>query len=320
MIDSSKELVSVVTPCYNEEENIERLCETLRGVFAELEEYDYEHIIVDNYSTDNTRTILRSIAGGDPRVKVIFNSRNFGYIRSMYHGVMQTTGEAVTVIAADLQDPPELIADLLAKRAEGFDVVMAVKDDSQEGRFMFALRKLFYRVIRNLSDEVKMVDNFFGFGIFDRKVIDFLRQIEEPHPYFRGLISEAGMKQTVLKYTQPVRERGATNFNLYRLYDFAMIALTNYSKIPIRMISVFGIIFGFLSLVLGVLTLVVKLLKWSIFPGGVAALMVTFFFFVAVNFLFLGLLGEYILSIHSRVSKKPHVFEMERINFDRPPT
>ena len=317
MTDSPKELVSVVTPCYNEEENVERLCETVRGVFAELRGYDYEHIIIDNYSTDNTRTILRSIAGHDPRVKLIFNSRNFGYIRSMYHGVMQTTGDAVTVIAADLQDPPELIKDLLEKRAEGFDVVMAVKDDSREGKLMFALRKLFYRVIRNLSDEVKMVDNFFGFGIFDRKVIEFLRQMDEPHPYFRGLISEAGMKQAVLQYTQPVRERGATNFNLYRLYDFAMIALTNYSKIPIRMISVFGILFGLSSLVLGVLTLIVKLLKWSIFPVGVAALMVTFFFFIAVNFLFLGLLGEYILSIHSRVSKKPHVFEMERINFDR---
>ena len=317
MTDAKKQIVSVVTPCYNEEENIQLLYETVRNVFDELPEYEYEHLIIDNFSTDNTRTVLRSIAGGDPRVKLIFNSRNFGYIRSMYHGVMQTTGDAVTVLAADLQDPPALIKDLLEKRAEGFDVVMAVKEDSQEGRLMFALRSLFYKMIRNLSDEVKMVDNFFGFGIFDRKVIEFLKQMDEPHPYFRGLIAEAGMKRTVLKYVQPLRKRGSTNFNLYRLYDFAMIALTNYSKIPIRLISVFGIIFGMSSLVLGVLTLIVKLMKWSIFPVGVAALMVMFFFFIAVNFLFLGLLGEYILSIHSRVSKKPHVFEMERINFDR---
>mgnify|MGYP001241295900 CR=1 FL=1 len=316
MTESSRELVSVVTPCYNEEENVEQLCAAVRAVFEELGEYDYEHLLIDNFSTDNTRTILRAIARRDPKVKLIFNSRNFGYIRSMYHGVMQTVGDAVTIVAADLQDPPELIKELLKKRAEGFDVVMAVKDDSKEGRMMFAIRRVFYKVIRNLSDDVKMVDNFFGFGVFDRRVVDFLKQMDEPHPYFRGLISEVGLKQTVLKYVQPERKRGSTNFNLYRLYDFAMIALTNYSKIPIRIISVFGIIFGLMSMAMGLLTLIVKLLKWSIFPVGVAALMVTFFFFIAINFMFLGLLGEYILSIHSRVSRKPHVFEMERINFD----
>ena len=311
------ELISIVTPCFNEEETIVKLCEKIQSVFSGLEKYDFEHIIIDNFSTDNTRTLLRGLAEKDSRIKVIFNSRNFGFIRSTHHAILQTVGSGIIIMAADMQDPPELIPVFLEKRNHGYHSILAVKRSSKENRFMFLVRKMYYKVVKALSDEVIMVENFFGFGLFDRKVIECLKQIEDPYPYFRGLISEVGMMQTIVEYDQPAREKGKTKFNFYRLFDFAMIALTNYSKIPIRLFSLSGIIFAIAGFFLGCLTLIMKIFSWSFFPVGVAALLVGFFFFAGINFLMVGILGEYILAINSKVSRRPYVFEMDRINFDK---
>jgi polyisoprenyl-phosphate glycosyltransferase len=219
-------------------------------------------------------------------------------------------------MAADLQDPPELLPVFLEKREQGYHSILAVKRSSTENQFKFILRKIYYKVAKALSDEVPMVENFFGFGLFDRKVIDYLKQIEDPYPYFRGIISEIGMMQTIVEYDQPVREKGKTKFNFYRLFDFAMIGLTNYSKIPIRLVSLAGILLAASGFILGVLTLVMKIFNWSFFPAGMAALMIVSFCFMGVNFLVLGILGEYVLSVNTKVSRRPYVFEMERINFD----
>jgi polyisoprenyl-phosphate glycosyltransferase len=310
------ELISIVTPCYNEEDTIIELCDKIRSVFAALEGYDYEHVIIDNFSTDNTRAILRLLADQNSRVKVIFNSRNFGIIRSVHHAILQTIGSGVVIMAADLQDPPELLPIFLEKREQGYHSILAVKRSSKENQFKFVLRRIYYKVAKALSDEVPMIENFFGFGLFDRKVIDYLKQIEDPYPYFRGIISEIGMMQTIVEYDQPVREKGKTKFNFYRLFDFAMIGLTNYSKIPIRLISLSGVLLAASGFILGTLTLVMKIFNWSFFPTGVAALMIVSFCFMGVNFLMLGTLGEYILSINAKVSRRPYVFEMERINID----
>jgi polyisoprenyl-phosphate glycosyltransferase len=310
------ELISIVTPCYNEENTIIELCDKIRSVFAGLEGYDYEHVIIDNFSTDNTRAILRLLAEKDSRVKVIFNSRNFGIIRSVHHAILQTIGSSVVIMAADLQDPPELLPVFLEKREQGYHSILAVKKSSKENQFIFILRRIYYKVAKVLSDEVPMIENFFGFGLFDRKVIDYMKQIEDPYPYFRGIISEIGMMQTIIEYDQPVRKKGKTKFNFYHLFDFAMIGFTNYSKIPIRLISLSGVLFAISGFILGILTFVMKILNWSFFPAGMAALMIVTFCFMGINFLVLGILGEYILSINTKVSRRPYVFEMERINID----
>jgi polyisoprenyl-phosphate glycosyltransferase len=310
------ELISIVTPCYNEEGAIVELCDKVQSVFAGLEGYDYEHVIIDNFSTDNTRAILRQLAEKNSRIKVIFNGRNFGYIRSVHHAIMQTIGSGVVIMAADLQDPPELLPVFLEKWEQGYHSILAVKRSSKENQFKFVLRKIYYKLAKALSDEVPMIENFFGFGLFDRKVVDYLKQIEDPYPYFRGIISEIGMRQTKVEYDQPVREKGKTKFDFYRLFDYVMIGLTNYSKIPIRLISLSGILLATSGFILGILTLVMKMFNWSFFPTGMAALMIISFCFMGVIFLMLGILGEYILSINAKVSRRPYVFEMERINID----
>jgi polyisoprenyl-phosphate glycosyltransferase len=310
------ESISIVTPCYNEEDTIIELCEKVQSVFATIEGYDYEHVIIDNFSTDKTRAILRLLAEKNSKIKVIFNSRNFGYIRSVHHAILQTAGNSVVIMAADLQDPPELLPTFLEKRKEGYHSILAVKRSSKENQFKFLLRKIYYKVAKTLSDEVPMVENFFGFGLFDRKVIDHLKQIEDPYPYLRGIISEIGMMQAIVEYDQPVRKKGKTKFDFYRLFDFAMIALTNYSKIPIRLISLAGILLAGSGFILGALTFIMKILNWSFFPAGMAALMIVSFCFMGINFLVLGIIGEYILSINTKVSRRPYVFEMERINID----
>jgi polyisoprenyl-phosphate glycosyltransferase len=310
------ELISIVTPCFNEEDTIIELCDKIQSVFATIKGYDYEHVIIDNFSTDKTRAILRLLAEKNSKIKVIFNSRNFGYIRSVHHAILQTAGNSVVIMAADLQDPPELLPTFIEKRNEGYHSILAVKRSSKENQFKFLLRKTYYKVVKTLSDEVPMVENFFGFGLFDRKVIDHLKQIEDPYPYLRGIISEVGMMQAIVKYDQPVRKKGKTKFDFYRLFDFAMIALTNYSKIPIRLISLAGILLAASGLILGALTFIMKIFNWSFFSTGMAALMIVSFCFMGINFLVLGIIGEYILSINTKVSRRPYVFEMERINID----
>lgn len=308
-------LVSIVTACYNEEENVREVCERVRKVMAGLPGYDYEHIFIDNASKDQTVPILRELAREDTRVKVIVNARNFGHIRSPCHAILQAKGDVVVSLACDLQDPPELIADFVHKWEEGYKVVMGIKKDSEESALMFALRRLYYRTLRRLSD-VELVEHFTGFGLYDRQVIDVMRSINDPYPYFRGLIADIGFEIAKVEYVQPARKRGITKNNFYTLYDMAMLGLTSYTKVPLRIATMLGFASAALSLLVAFFYLVYKLIFWKSFELGLAPLVVGIFFFSSVQLFFLGIVGEYVGSIHTYVRHMPLVIEKERINFD----
>ena len=311
-------LISVVTPLFNEEDNVTDLCDRIAAVMQSLP-YDYEHICIDNCSRDRTAALLRERAAGDPRLKVIINARNFGHIRSPYHALLQATGDAAVIIAGDLQDPPELIPEFVRKWEEGFKSVMAVKPESTESSLMFFVRKAYYRMVNRISD-VPLVNNATGAGLYDRTVLDVLRRINDPYPYGRGLICEIGFPIATVPFVQPRRTRGVTSQNFYTLYDLAMLGITKHSKVPLRLMTMFGFGLSCLSLLAAFGYLVAKLLFWDSFELGLAPVLIGIFFFGAVQMFFLGLLGEYIGAIQTQVRNLPLVVEAERINFeDTPP-
>ncbi len=308
-------LISIVTPCYNEEENVEECYRRVRDLFAGLGQYRYEHIFIDNASQDKTVEILRRLAAEDKNVKVIVNSRNFGHIRSPYHAVLQAHGDAVVPFVADLQEPVELIGQFLEKWEAGCKIVMGVKIRSSESPVMFGIRKLYYRLVKRLS-EIELTDNFYGFGLYDQSIIEILRKIDDPYPYFRGLVAEIGFQPVKIEYHQPRRERGITKNNFYILYDMAMLGITSHSKVPLRLATFTGFCLGILSLLVAVGYFAYKLVFWNSFQVGMAPLVIGIFFFSAVQLFFTGILGEYIGAIHTHVLKRPLVTEKERINFD----
>ncbi|MBN1104990.1 MAG: glycosyltransferase family 2 protein [Deltaproteobacteria bacterium] len=308
-------LISIVTPCYNEEENVEKLYKQVKDVFAGLPEYVYEHIFIDNASKDRTVEILREIAGKDTNVKVIVNSRNFGPIRSPQHALLQAKGDAAISLVADLQDPPSMIIDFIKRWEEGYKRVVGVKKDSQESRFMYRVRRLYYYVISKLSD-TEQIPNSTGFGLYDKRIVDILRTVQDPYPYFRGLMSEIGFEAATIEYVQPARKRGLTKQNFYSLYDLAMLGITSHSKVPLRLATMLGFALAFLNLLIGLGYLIYKLLFWSRFDVGIAPVVIGLFFFASVQLFFIGIIGEYIGSIHTQVLKRPLVIEKERINFD----
>jgi polyisoprenyl-phosphate glycosyltransferase len=307
-------LITVITPCYNEQENIRLVYEEVKRVFDSLENYDYEHIFIDNASKDKTVDILKEIAETDKRVKIIVNARNFGHVRSPFHALRQARGDAVTGVVADLQDPPQLIKDFIKKWEEGYKVVMAVKTRSEESRIMFALRSLFYYTLNRLSD-TELVENFTGFGLYDRTVIDAINSLDDPYPYFRGLIGEIGFEAAKIEYIQPERKRGITKNNFFSLYDLAMLGLTSHSKVPLRLATMLGFLSSAVCFVSGLFYLVYKLLYWSSFTVGMGPIVIGLFFVASVQLFFLGIVGEYVGSIHTQVLKRPLVVEKERINF-----
>jgi len=308
-------LINVVTPCYNEEDNIIEVYERVKKAFSELSNYSYEHVFIDNASTDSTVKKLRQLAKHDKNVKVIVNARNFGNIRSSYYAITQTRGDAMILLVADLQDPPELIKDFIKKWEEGFKVVIGVKPKSKENFLMFFIRKLYYRLIVKIS-EVDLVKNFTGFGLYDKKIVDILKTIDDPYPYFRGLISEVGFERCEIEFEQPLRKHGKSKHNFYALYDVAMQGVTTHSKIPMRLATIAGFFLAILSFIISMVFLIAKIIFWKHFALGVAPIIVGLFFFSSIELFFIGLLGEYILSINTRVLKRPLVIEEERINFD----
>ncbi|ADW67263.1 glycosyltransferase family 2 protein [Granulicella tundricola] len=308
-------LVSIVSPCYNEEENVDILIERVRTLFAGMPQYRYEHILIDNNSSDRTVDILRGIALDDPHVKVIVNARNFGHIRSPQHAILEAQGDAVVVLLSDLQDPPELIGEFLREWEAGYPIVVATKSTSDESGLMYGIRSVYYRTIARLTD-VKVVEHFTGFGLYDRQVIEILkRDFPDPHPYFRGQIAEIGLPTKVLHYNQKRRMRGITKNNFYTLYDMAMLGITNLSKVPLRLVIFTGFVFAFLSLIAGLVYLVYKLVYWNRFELGLAPLMIGLFFLGSIQLVALGIIGEYIGSVHTIVQGRPLVTEKERINF-----
>jgi polyisoprenyl-phosphate glycosyltransferase len=310
--------VSVLTPCFNEEDNVEEVYRRVRAEFVKIGRYEYEHIFIDNNSTDDTIAILKRLAARDQNVKVIVNARNFGHVRSPMHGLFQARGDAVIGIVADLQDPPELIPELIAKWEEGYFMVLCIKRSSQERAVMFWLRRQYYRWVERLSS-IETFQDFTGFGLYDRKVVEAIRAFDDPYPYFRGMIAEIGLPHYEVHYDQPSRRRGVTKNNFYALYDLAMLGITNLSKVPLRFVTLLGFISSGLSLLVGILYLVYKLLFWSNFTVGIAPLVIGLFFLGSVQLLSMGILGEYIGSIQTQVRKRPYVVERERLNFEYPP-
>jgi len=309
-------LISVVTGSFNEEDNVTELHERISRTFSErLPEYALELIFIDNASTDRTVEVLRGIAKRDPRVKVIVNNRNFGHIRSGYHAFLQAIGDAVIVMASDLQDPPEMIVDFVKKWEEGYKIVLAQKTESHESPLFFIVRKTYYNIINRLS-EIELVKNATGFGLYDRRVVEDIRQVADPYPYFRGLICDLGYQRALIPFTQPARKRGFSKNNFYTLWDMAMLGLTNHSKVPLRLAIFAGCGVGAVSFLVALVYLIYKLLFWSNFQVGTAPLVIGMFFIGAVQLVFIGLLGEYIGAIHTQVLRRPPVIERERINFD----
>lgn len=305
--------ISILTPCYNEEENVDELYERIRAAMSATG-HEYEHIFIDNASTDGTVERIRLLAEKDKRVGAILNTRNFGHIRSPYYGLLQCQGQAVIAMASDLQDPPERIPEFIQKWEEGYKVVIGVKSKSQETGLLFLLRTLYYRVLRSLSD-VELIENFTGFGLYDQKVIGLLRQFDDPYPYFRGQIADLGFPIAKIDFTQPRRKRGLSKNNFYTLFDLAMLGVTGYTKIPLRLATMLGFAAAALSFLIGMSYLIYKLANWYNFTLGSAPVVIGLFFLGSIQLIFLGIVGEYIGAIYTQVIHRPLVIEKERINF-----
>ncbi|GAB4420929.1 MAG: glycosyltransferase family 2 protein [Bacteriovoracaceae bacterium] len=312
---SKRKLISIVTPCYNEEENVRELCCQIRHVMGTvLPEYDYEHIFIDNGSTDTTVALIKEESRVDKNVKGIVNSRNFGHIRSPFYGLVQANGDAVMLMVSDLQDPPSLIPEFVKKWEEGNEIVIGVKKGSEETPLMFVIRKAYYYLIEQLS-EIKLRKNYTGFGLYDKKIINILKDIKDPYPYFRGLVLELGYSVAEILYTQPKRVRGITKNNFFTLYDMAMLGICSHSKVPLRIATLTGFILAFISFLVSIGYLIAKLVLWDSFAMGMAPVVLGIFFFASVQLFFLGILGEYIGVIYTKITNRPLVFEKERINF-----
>jgi glycosyltransferase involved in cell wall biosynthesis len=306
--------VTVLVPCRNEATNVRAMFERLVEVFKRE---DWEVLFIDNASTDGTQEELRQLAAEETRVKVILNQRNFGHVRSPFHGLLQAQGDAVVVLPADLQVPPELIAEFVGKWREGAAVVLAQRSNSAEAPIFRMLRRAYYDVLRKLAD-VELHENTPGYGLYDRKVIEAFRTLDDPYPYVRGLVSELGFPVALVPYEEPRRTRGLSKNNFYTLYDVAMLGLTSHTKIPLRLATMLGFAASAVSFLVGLIYLVYKLVFWDRFALGVAPVVIGVFFFASVQLFFIGIIGEYLGAIHTRVAKRPLVIEKERIGFDSP--
>jgi len=309
--------ISIITPCLNEEDNIREIYIRIKNIFEGLPDYNYEHIFIDNASADKTIEILRQITKEDKNIKVILNTRDFGQVRSPMHAFMQAKGDAVIGICCDLQDPPELIPDFLKKWEEGFKMVLGVKNNTKDTLLMSFARKIFYKLMETMSDSnVKQIKNLTGFGLYDRQIVDIMKDIDDPCPYIRGLIGDIGFEPALIPFDKPARKKGLTKNNFYTLYDMAILGITSYSKVPLRIATLAGFTLSILSLLVAFCYFIAKILFWYSFPMGTAPIIISLFFFSSVQLFFIGVIGEYIGFIHTRQLKRPLVFEKERINFD----
>lgn len=315
-MSEKRKLLSVVIPTYNEQENVGPMTETLRAIFTEqLPAYDYEIIYIDNHSKDGTRQLLRKICAEDAHVKAIFNARNFGQLRSPVHGLRQAYGDAVIRLNADFQDPPEMIPTLVREWEAGNKIVIGIKNKTEEGKIIGFVRREYYKILRRITD-IGHIENFTGFGLYDKAFVDVVRGIHDPMPYLRGMIAELGYDYKPVPYDRPERRAGKSKNNYYSLYDVAMTGITAYSKVPLRIATFGGMAIGALSFVIAIVYLILKLVHWDWFRSGIAPLVIGVFFIGGVQLFFTGLLGEYILSINQRVLDRPLVVEEERIGFE----
>lgn len=307
--------ISILIPCYNEEENVVPMSEAIKNLFAnELVSYDYELIFIDNDSHDNTRPLLREICAGNSKIKAIFNVKNFGQFNSPYYGILQSTGDCVISMVCDFQDPIELIPQYIREWENGYKIVIGIKTSSRENPIMYRLRGLYYKIIKKFSD-VEQIEHFTGSGLYDKEFVEVLRNLKDPTPFLRGIVAELGYKRKEIPYEQPQRRAGKTHNNFYKLYDAAMLSFTSYTKIGLRLATFGGVFCGILSAVVGIVYLIMKLVLWDSFVAGMAPVLIGMFFLGSVQLFFLGFIGEYVLSINQRVMNRPLVVEEERINF-----
>ncbi len=310
-----KELISITSPCFNEEENIEELYSRVVSIMETLPEYDFEYVFIDNASTDNTIEVLRELASKDRRVKVIINTRNFGHIRSPYWGIINTKGAATIYLASDLQDPPELIPEFLKQWKVGYKIVLAVKPVAFTNPLMHYLRRTYYRLLDKIS-EVSITQDATGFGLYDKVVLDHIRAINDPYPFLRGLICELGYKIKTITFNQPRRLRGVSKNNFYSLFDIALLGIVSHSMVPIRIASMLGFLIALLSILSACILLVAKLLFWESIPVGYAPIGIGILIIFGVLLFFIGMVGEYVGVIHNQIQRHPIVVEKERINFE----
>lgn len=309
--------ISIMIPCYNEEENVIPMSEAIVDLFnTELTSYDYELLFIDNCSTDKTREYLRMICEKNKHIKAIFNARNFGQFNSPYYGLLQTTGDCVVSMCCDFQDPIELIPKYIKEWENGYKIVIGIKTSSKESKIMYKLRSLYYKIIKKYSD-VEQIEHFTGSGLYDKSFIDVLRDLKDPTPFMRGLVAELGFARKEIPYEQPQRRAGKTHNNWYTLYDAAMLSFTSYTKIGLRLATFMGILAGTGSFIVAIIYLILKLTHWSSFTAGMAPVVIGMFFLGGIQLFFLGFIGEYILSINKRVMNRPLVVEEERINFEK---
>lgn len=306
--------ISIVVPCYNEEENVEPISEAIISEINKLQNYTYELIFIDNCSTDKTREKLIQLCNKNKDIKAIFNAKNFGQFNSPYYGLLQTTGDCTMLICADFQDPVDMIPKFIQEWENGYKIVIGVKNKSKENRIMYFLRSCYYKLIKKISD-TEQIEHFTGFGLYDKDFIEVLRKLDDPTPFLRGIVAELGFKRKEIPYEQQKRRAGKTHNNFYKLYDAAMLSFTSYTKIGLRLATFLGIFVGIISFIIGIVYFILKLIYWDRFAAGMVPVLIGMFFLGALQLFFIGFLGEYILSINTRVMRRPLVVEEKRINF-----
>lgn len=306
--------ISIVVPCYNEEENVGPISEAIISEIDKLQNYTYELIFIDNCSTDKTREKLIQLCDKNKNIKAIFNAKNFGQFNSPYYGLLQTTGDCTMLICADFQDPVDMIPKFIQEWENGYKIVIGVKNKSKENRIMYFLRSCYYKLIKKISD-TEQIEHFTGFGLYDKDFIEVLRKLDDPTPFLRGIVAELGFQRKEIPYEQQKRRAGKTHNNFYKLYDAAMLSFTSYTKIGLRLATFLGIFVGIISFIIGIVYFILKLIYWDRFAAGMVPVLIGMFFLGALQLFFIGFLGEYILSINTRVMKRPLVVEEKRINF-----
>lgn len=308
--------ISIMVPCYNEEDNVVPLSQALIQMFEkDLPQYDYDILFIDNDSTDTTRVKLRQLCKENKKIKAIFNAKNFGQFNSPYYGILQTDGDCTIPVCADFQDPIDVIPRLVAEWEKGYKIVCAVKTSSKENKIMYFLRSCYYKIIKKMSS-AEQIEHFTGFGLYDKSFVQVLRDLKDPIPFIRGIVGELGFKKTEIEYTQAQRRAGKTHNNFFTLYDAAMLSFTSYTKMGLRLATFLGVICGGISIVVAIVYLILKLIYWDRFTAGMVPLILLVSFLGSLQLFFIGLMGEYIISINQRVMNRPLVIEEERLNFD----
>ena len=312
----TRKKISMVIPTYNEKENIFDDYDRLKKIMDhDLSQYDYEMLFIDNFSNDGTRDLLRTLAAKDKNVKIILNGNNFGWMRSSFYGLINTTGDATVLLAADMQEPPEKMVDFVREWENGYKVVIGIKSQSKENRFMYFLRNCYYKFLNSIA-EINHINQFMGFGLYDKSFIEILKKLDDPIPYFRGIVSELGYKIKKIEYVQDKRKKGKTHFNFFKIYDLAMLGITSYSKVIMRLATIIGFGVSGVSILIAIITLILKLTGIITYPVGIAAISIGVFALGGIQLFFIGLVGEYILNINTRTMKRPLVVEEERLNFE----